>query len=312
MPAPATVAPGLRRAGSCGAIWPPSRAKSKDVWCVPCKDAQTVGTEERVVRVGGQALPDGVLMRTDRVWAIARRDGTVCTGDLPATRCRRVPVLRVLTALGPALLVGLRGGRGRAESRRVPWPLVRGLIVAQIVVVTGDWIAGRARLGEGWAPLVALAGLVLALGAFRVATPGAQWRYHGAEHKAVAAHERGIDLCDVDAVLLCDRVHPRCGTNLIVWLVVGAVWLGHLPLLPQATATVLSIAVIAEVLAFAARYPASWPTRALQAPGALLQWVLTTSEPTVAEQLVGCQALAACLARHTMVVGLQVVASSPL
>lgn len=255
------------------------------------------------VRVGGQALPDGVLMRTDRSWAIARQDGTVETGDLGTPVCPRIPVVRVVAGLGPALLLGLRGGRGRTDEAkdgrsRAPWPLIRGLVITQIVVLAADWMAGQAGLAHRWSPEATTVVLVLAIALFRAVTPSAQWRFHGAEHKAVWAHERGVDLDNVDAVLACSRVHPRCGTNLVVWVALAVGPLERLPLLAQLVATVLVLAVVAEIMTVAARHPRSWPARLLHAPGGLLQRFVTTSEPTRAEQQISCLALKSCLARH--------------
>src|SRR2546423_13993404 len=71
-----------------------------------------------VTKVGGQALADGVFMRTDRAWAIARADGSIETGTLARTRVGRVPVLRVVVGLGGALALGLRALAGGSPSRR--------------------------------------------------------------------------------------------------------------------------------------------------------------------------------------------------
>jgi uncharacterized protein YqhQ len=262
-----------------------------------------VERDERPIRVGGQALPDGVMMRTERAWAIARSDGSIDSGPLPSRPCAHIPVLRVIASLGPAMLLGLRGGRGRSPKgsarKRTPWALIRGLVVAQLAVVGVDWLAGRIHLARHWAPLIAMGVLLLAIAVFRAATPAAQWRFHGAEHKAIAAHERGIDPEDTDAVLTCSRVHPRCGTNLIVWMGLAAAWLDHLSLLPQLVGSVLALAVIAEIMTVAARHPASLAARVLQAPGELLQWAITTSEPKADEQRIGCRALVACLTLDT-------------
>ena len=247
-------------------------------------------------------MPDGVLMRTDRVWAIARADGSVRSGLLPRQPLARVPVVRVLTGLGPALLLGLRGG-DRSGQRSRPWPLIRGIVLAQLVVLGANWVASRLHLGRHWSPLLEIAILVSAIAAFRVATPARQWRMHGAEHKAVAAHEHGIDLDDVPAVLGCSRVHPRCGTNVVVWAVVAVVLLGRLPWLPQLAGSMIAIAVGAEIMSLAARHGDAWPAKLLQAPGGLLQWSLTTSEPTAADQIIGCRALTACLERHAALAG---------
>ena len=64
------------------------------------------------VKVGGQALPDGVVMRTSHAWAVARADGTVETGAVPQSRLGHIPVLRVLSGV----LLGLRVGFGRRRT----------------------------------------------------------------------------------------------------------------------------------------------------------------------------------------------------
>lgn len=266
----------------------------------PAYSADTCFVEN--VRVGGQALPDGVLMRTDRAWAIARSNGQVTSGDLPVRPFSRIPVLRVVTGLGPALVLGLRGGR-RGQPRQVPWRLLGGVVVAEAVVVGADQVISRSAVPHAWSPAIALTLVVLAIAVFRAVTPPAQWRFHGAEHKAVTAYERGIDLNDTAAVLTCSRVHPRCGTNLIAWLAVASVWIGRLSLVPQVAATLLAVAVIAEVLSIAARRATAWDARVLRAPGEVLQWTLTTSEPSGPEQEIGCLALRTCLERHAFVTG---------
>ena len=78
---------------------------------------------------------------------------------------------------------------------------------------------GSAPVGH---PVIEIGLWLATIAAFRLMSPAVQWRYHGAEHKAVTAYERGLDLGDVDSVLGCPRVHARCGTNLVVWLALGA------------------------------------------------------------------------------------------
>jgi uncharacterized protein YqhQ len=44
------------------------------------------------------------------------------------------------------------------------------------------------------------------------------WRYHGAEHKTIYAYENNIELT-LGNVRACPRVAKRCGTNLVVFLI---------------------------------------------------------------------------------------------
>jgi uncharacterized protein YqhQ len=251
-------------------------------------------------KVGGQALSDGVLMRAGEIWAVARIDGSLEMGRLPENRWASVPLLRVVTGLGPALVRGLRAmggtGRNRTLPRRVRWALP--LFVAGPLLVNA--LLSRA-LGAstvwGWQSGLTAVGLVAAqLVALRVVMPPSMWRFHGAEHKAVTAYERGLDLDDTDAVLAAPRIHDRCGTNVVAVLVAAC-------LLPVPTTGawslltfVLLFALSVEVVSAAARRPRALVSRVVLAGGHLLQRFVTTAEPTREEQMVGVKALQACLA----------------
>ena len=251
-------------------------------------------------KVGGQALSDGVLMRAGEVWAVARLDGSLEMGRLPENRWAAVPFLRVLTGLGPAMLRGLKAmgasGRNKQLPRRTRWalplfvagPLLINAAVSKLLGVQTVW---------GWqSGLMAVLLVGAQLAALRVVMPSAMWRFHGAEHKAVAAYEQGVDLADLDAVLASPRVHDRCGTNVVAVLVAGC-------LLPIPSTGMLSLvaflaifAASVEVVSLAARHPRSAFGRVVLFGGHQLQRWVTTAEPTREEQAVGVKALQACLA----------------
>lgn len=262
------------------------------------------------VRIGGQALADGVLMRTSRAWAVARDDGSVEVGALAPRRTAGIPVLRFLVGLasGMRLAVG-RGmlGRGagaavatRAKHRngRFLWAL----LAVEVVGLSFSFLVDGRTLPL-WAGIAATAGpWVMAFAVLRLLTPGSLWRYHGAEHKAVAAHEAGVAMDDVQTVLAAPRVHDRCGTNLVFLAMIGGLALGGLPAAFQVPAFLLLMATTAEAVTQAAGRPRSPLSRLVLAGGRALQRYVTTAEPTAAEQAVGCRALAACLALHEQLV----------
>ncbi len=256
------------------------------------------GTPKRL-KVGGQALADGVLMRTERAWAVARADGSVVSGDLAPPRCPKIPVVRVLTSLVQGLWLGLAGPARRSRSgQRRNYRMIWALLGAEAAALSLDWLVGRSHPPRWGHPLIEIGLWMATIAAFRVMAPQVQWRYHGAEHKAVTAYERGLDLTDVDSVLDCPRVHARCGTNLVVWLALSAPLLSRLSGPAQILALPIALAVIAELLTLASRSPGSALTRVALAPGAAMQAWVTTREPSASEQAVGCIALSACLARH--------------
>lgn len=110
--------------------------------------------------------------------------------------------------------------------------------------------------------------------------------YHGAEHKAINAHEAGVSL-DVKTVQGYSRLHPRCGTSfLFIVLVVSIVLYSIVPNLDfysKLMYRIVLIPVIAgisyELLRLSGKHKDSPITKVLVAPGLLFQR-LTTREPT--------------------------------
>lgn len=257
-----------------------------------------------VVRIGGQALADGVLMRTSRAWAVARDDGSVTVGALPPPAAESVPVVRFIAGLASGLRLAVgRGilGRGasvsassRRRNLRFLWALGGVEVVGLAFSVT---VSGRSL--PAWGALaVTVTPWAAAFFVLRLVAPTSLWRYHGAEHKAVAAHEARIDATDVGAVLACPRVHDRCGTNLVFLAMLGGLALTGLPSVLQVPTFLLLLASTAEAVSLAAGRPRARVSRLVLAGGRALQRWVTTSEPTPDEQAVGCRALAACLAHH--------------
>lgn len=265
------------------------------------------GGTTKPLRAGGQALADGVLMRTERAWAIARIDGTIESGALPENRWSAVPVMRVLAGLGGALKLGivkgmLRKGAGSDArvkgSRRANRRFLFALLAAEgAVALLGLWLR-RFDLPTWGTGLVTLLPWIVVLSVMRLATVPALWRFHGAEHKAVAAHEQRVDLADTDAVLTCPRVHNRCGTNLVFLLAALSFAMAAVPTALQVPLFLLALGATVELMSLAARWPRFLGSQLLLVGGRLLQRYVTTAEPTPAEQAVACRALSAALELH--------------
>ena len=110
--------------------------------------------------------------------------------------------------------------------------------------------------------------------------------YHGAEHKAIHAHEAGVPM-DVEHVKGFSRLHPRCGTSfLFIVLIISIVLFTIMPdfgYIINLTYRIALIPVIAgisyELLRLSGKYQKSPVTRVLIAPGLAFQR-LTTKEPT--------------------------------
>ena len=108
--------------------------------------------------------------------------------------------------------------------------------------------------------------------------------YHGAEHKTIFCYEHGKPLT-VENVRTESRVHPRCGTSVLLVVVVVSILVNsvvtltnsfarmgcHLLLLP------LVVGISYEINRWCGRHD-NWLSAALSAPGKWLQH-MTTNEP---------------------------------
>lgn len=245
-------------------------------------------------------MADGVLMRTKLAWAIARSDGSVESGPMPRNPFARIPALRIVAGLGSGLKLGVGRGliRGAKDAGNRRFLIL--LVVAEVGALFLLFAAGPAleSLHPALSTLVSVGAGGLSLTLLRKAAPASLWRFHGAEHKAAAAFEAGRAADDVDAAMAASRLHPRCGTNLLVPLTAVGMALSTLPAAVQVVAGVLALGLVAECLSLAARTPKAVWARLLLGPGLFLQRHVTTSEPTAEEQAVACRAMATCVELH--------------
>lgn len=210
-------------------------------------EATADAATERPTGVGGNALPDGVMMRAGQNIAIAvrRPDGTIATRAYPQavkpTRLSKLPLVRGVVALRVAATTGRRAFMDATELRMPPEdadapdkPLSFGekLVMALTVLLGLAFEWGVLKLGplflakafdpsktafvfiEGGLRIGALLGLLFVMS--RV--PKIRrllFGYHGAEHKTIATYEADEPL-DADHAVTHSRFHPRCGTSFLV------------------------------------------------------------------------------------------------
>jgi uncharacterized protein YqhQ len=260
------------------------------------------------LRLGGMAMRNGLLIHGPRAWAAAARaaDGSieVASGPKPSFaqgRLGSAPWLRGPLRLAEAIAV-VPLARSRVRSARLPLEDRRVIAVAlgamAASAIARRWRAGAssatgATLREG---AVAVLGLLPALAALRDRDLAA---YHGVEHKAIGAYERGSrDPGDAP------KEHDRCGSNLIapllVFSVAGQVATERLVERPGGVARVAAgtgaVSAAVEVFAYAERNPGSAVGQAVHAVGHEIQRHLSTREPTPGQLEVGVAALDAVLA----------------
>ena len=112
------------------------------------------------------------------------------------------------------------------------------------------------------------------------------FQYHGAEHKTIHAHERGLPL-DVAHIRPMPIEHPRCGTGFLLVVVLFSIvvfaLLGRPPFILRIISRIVLVPFIAgvayEFLKLGAKYYGVPLVRAILAPSMALQR-LTTRPPT--------------------------------
>ena len=259
------------------------------------------------LRLGGMALRNGLLIHGPTSWAAAARakDGSidVASGLKPTFgqgRLGRTPLLRGPLRLAEAMAV-VPIARSRVRSARLPLEDKR-VIFAALATAAASNMVRRYRAGEDSATgatareaVISLLGIVPAMAALRDHDLAA---YHGVEHKAIGAYEKGsLDPNDAP------KEHQRCGSNLIgpmlAFSVAGQVATERFIERPgpvaRAAAGTGAVSAAVEVFAYAERNPESAVGRAVHSLGHEIQRVLSTREPTPEQIEVGVAAMAAVL-----------------
>jgi uncharacterized protein YqhQ len=280
--------------------------------------------------IGGQALPEGVMMRRGQSWgaAVRRQDGTIGTTNrvLPASldKWRQLPLVRGVMALGETAALGTKATLWAAQERgdasgdgytrkgligTVAVAIIAvvgifGLLPAVLVTLAGIDGAITFPLAEGVIRLGILVGYLWLLGR----SPQVQrvFAYHGAEHMTIHAFEHRVTLT-AEHIRTFSRRHPRCGTAFLLVVVITTMFvhafMGHHSWQWLVAGRILGLPLVAglayEAIRFAGRHQHQLIGRLIMAPGSWLQGI-TTSEPTDDMIEVAVAALEATLAAEPL------------
>ncbi|MFO7571462.1 MAG: DUF1385 domain-containing protein [Gaiellaceae bacterium] len=270
------------------------------------------------ISFGGQAVLEGVMMRSPSSWAVAIRtpEGDITEvvreieSPMQKRKLWRLPVIRGVIALGESLAIGFRAlaisanvaSQERDEDGEIQTQISRGQIIFSFVLAIGFALAlfkvGPALL-TNWLPIESTTWFVVVEGLVRVSVfiayillisllPDLRrvFQYHGAEHKTINALEAGVELTPQN-VQRFSLIHPRCGTAFLLWVMVIAIFVFAFVGRPEWYYLILSrillLPVIAglayEVIRYAGMHQDNRFLMALLAPGLWLQR-LTTREPS--------------------------------
>ena len=281
-------------------------------------------------RVGGQAVIEGVMMRSPSSMAIAVRKPN---GEITVKRerltffsekmfCFKLPLVRGVVALLSALILGIQAlnfsanqALSEGEKEQSSWMMGVTFVVALCFGIFLFFLIPLflTRWLRFAIPMLSESGLLFNLvdGAFRlmiflvylwgisfVKEIERIFQYHGAEHKSIFAFESCEELI-IDRVKGFGYLHPRCGTSfllivMVVSILVFAIIPHQLSFGYKVASRVVLIPFIAglsyEIIRFADRKRESRGVQYFIKPGLWLQR-LTAREPSEAQIEVAIRAL---------------------
>ena len=289
--------------------------------------------KEEKISIGGQAVIEGVMMRSPEYVAtvIRRADGTLenrVEKFIPASKRKKIfniPVIRGAIGLYEMMKLGVGTLNWSADKAIEDEKKAKGQKIQEGDKTFFQKLADG--LGTGAVLIIALAIFMyvpykitdllkrfetnqflfnLSAGIIRTAfiilymyaisfmkDVKRLFQYHGAEHKSIAAYEKGLEMT-VENVKVQTRFHPRCGTSFIliaaiITIIIFSIFdsfyymfytypniisriIVHLMFMPFA------VGVSYELLKMSEKYSDIRLVRALIQPGLWLQHI-TTSEP---------------------------------
>ena len=261
--------------------------------------------------VGGQAVIEGVMMRDAAKTATAVRlpNGEIEVETHPVTSIRErypvlnLPLIRGSVIMVESLVIGMRALSFSAQAageedeqmtkKEIAMTILFALVLASVLFIVIP--TGAAHLAAAYTddPVVfnliegGIRLLVFLLYIWGISFMGGirrVFQYHGAEHKTIHCYEAGEALT-VENVQKFPRLHPRCGTNFLLIVMVVAivfhVFFGWPDLWLRILSRLAVLPVVAgvsyEIIRFAGRSE-NHIVRIMITPGLWLQY-LTTRPP---------------------------------
>jgi uncharacterized protein YqhQ len=277
------------------------------------------------MNIGGQAVLEGVMMRSPHAFTVAVRKGGKPCAEIAVLRETIQPIgerfplfkkkiIRGSVILFEALWLGMRAlnfsanealENGEGKKEEISPLAMAGTMVVAVVFSLGLFLALPLLitnlLGMKYDAFTRN-GLLFNLtdGALRMAlflgyVSGISFmkdirrvfEYHGAEHKAIAAHEAGVELT-IENARRYSRIHPRCGTSFLIAVIALSILVfslipGAWPLWAKGLFRIALLPVIAglgyEFIKYSSKQCGNPLISGLMRPGLWLQR-LTTRDPS--------------------------------
>jgi uncharacterized protein YqhQ len=287
---------------------------------------QASGAEGKMADIGGQAVIEGVMMRSGDLWSVAVRtpENEIVVKNNRIRKLPRVlklPLIRGVVALIQALSLGISAllysaeVSGHEEEKPSSLALTMTVLVAFVIGILlflllplyatkllGIFYGGINNsslifnLVDGVIRVFVFLTYIVIIGMNddikRV------FQYHGAEHMAVNAHEAGEDL-HPENVQKYGVLHARCGTSFLLMVMIMSILVFSVipkewPLIEKFISRIVLIPLIAgmsyEFVKYSSKRLNNPFIRAVAVPGLWLQ-KLTTGRPSMDQVEVAIRAL---------------------
>lgn len=285
-------------------------------------------TDERQCdhQYGGQAVIEGVMMRGEENLAIAVRksqdDIVLHTEEVNSVSDKysilEKPLIRGVVSLFESLIMGMKAltfsanqvAEEEEEEELSTWEMILtigtalGLAILLFVILPATAIKFIQHYVESDLVLNLIEGvikvtvfLLYILSISRLDDIHRVFQYHGAEHKVIYNYEANLPL-SVENAQQYSTLHPRCGTNFLLIVMVTSVLLfsffGRPSLINRILIHIALLPVVAglsyEIIKLAGKEDANSLIKLVATPGLWLQ-KLTTREPSEEQLKVAIKAL---------------------
>ncbi|KJU81611.1 membrane protein containing DUF1385 [Candidatus Magnetobacterium bavaricum] len=281
------------------------------------------------MQVGGQAVIEGVMMKSKELWSVAVRDrhGTIHVKSerlKPLPKALKLPLIRGIVALFQSVSLGIKAldysaNKAYEEEGEKPlspatmamtigFSLLLGiglflflpLYITKLIGLVFPIVAESSlmfNLVDGVIRVLLFVAYVVAVGLWKEMRR--VFEYHGAEHKVIFAYEAGGSMA-VDTVRGFSRHHPRCGTSflfivmilsMLIFSAIPKEWAFYMKFGSRIVLIPLIAGTSYEILKLSAKLSTNPLVRFLIQPGLMLQHI-TTKEPDEGQIEVALKALA--------------------
>lgn len=273
--------------------------------------------------MGGQAVIEGVLMRSKKKYAIAVRtpDDKILlkkgrVKSLTRYKLLNFPFIRGFINMIESMILGIKAltwssNQQTGENEKLTTSqifftvLISFLFVVLLFIILPFYATKYLTSFEGfWFNLIdgiirVLIFFIYLLSISRMKDIRKVFQYHGAEHKTVHAYEKELKLT-YNNIKKYTTLHPRCGTSFLIIVLAISILVFSLVTTDSWTIKLLSriilipviIGISYEVLKLSAKFQNNILMKLLIQPGLLVQKI-TTKEPTKKQIEVAVAALEA-------------------